>query len=61
LLTVSDAARAIPGVGRARAEHLERLGVVSVDDLSDCSRAARTGALTPIATLVAGAAASFSA
>ena len=63
MLTVLDAVRAVPGVGRARAEHLERLGVVTVDDLLRLlpHRYEDRRALTPIAALVPGAAASFAA
>ncbi len=63
MLTVSDAVRAIPGVGPARAEHLERLGVVSVDDLLRLlpRRYEDRRALTSIAALVAGQPASFRA
>jgi len=62
-LTVTDAVRAIPGVGPARAGHLERLGVVTVDDLLRLlpHRYEDRRALTPIAALVAGTAASFEA
>ncbi|MHB8835389.1 MAG: ATP-dependent DNA helicase RecG [Candidatus Methylomirabilia bacterium] len=63
VLTVSDAVRVIPGVGRARAEHLERLGVFTVDDLLRLlpHRYEDRRELTPIAALVPGAGASFEA
>ena len=63
MLTVSDAVRAVPGVGAARAGHLEKLGVATVDDLLRLlpHRYEDRRALTPIAALVPGAAASFEA
>jgi ATP-dependent DNA helicase RecG len=55
--------RAIPGVGRARAELLERLGVVTVDDLLRLlpRRYEDRRALTPIERLAAGTPATFEA
>ena len=63
MLSVSDAVGAIPGVGRARAEHLGRLGIVSVDDLLRLlpRRYEDRRALTSIAALAPGVAATFAA
>ena len=63
MLTVSDAVGAIPGVGSARAGHLARLGIITVDDLLRLlpRRYEDRRAVTPIAALVAGVAASFEA
>ncbi len=63
MLKVSDAVRAVPGIGPARAGHLERLGILTVDDLLRLlpRRYGDRSDLTPIAALVAGAAATFEA
>ena len=62
-MTLSDAVRAVPGVGPARAGHLERLGVVTVDDLLRLlpRRYEDRRSLTPVAALAVGVAASFEA
>jgi ATP-dependent DNA helicase RecG len=62
-LTVSEAVGAIPGVGPARAGQLARLGILTVDELLRLlpRRYEDRRALTPIAALVAGSAASFEA
>jgi ATP-dependent DNA helicase RecG len=63
VLSLAAAVRAVPGVGPARAEHLERLGVLTVDDLVRLlpRRYDDRRTLTPIARLVEGVAASFEA
>ena len=63
MLHVSDAVDRGPGVGRARAEQLARLGVVTIDDLLRLlpHRYEDRRALTPIGALVVGVASSFEA